>query len=168
MPIVTLPGGEVRDAILTLVGLAQRHARRIRFVEVPEISQRVYGLRAGDFDFACDLPPDQIASNHAFADLAELWLGGDRSSAALAIDGNPETGWGVFERFGLHRFDALLQAQVALAEPLDDVLAHMSTHHIGSALVTTDGHLAGIFTVTDACRAFCRFLRASADSNAHV
>jgi acetoin utilization protein AcuB len=57
---------------------------------------------------------------------------------------------------------------VEAAEPLDDVLAHMSAHHIGSALVTTDGHLTGIFTVTDACRAFCRFLRASADSNAHV
>ncbi|NBV24479.1 MAG: DUF1553 domain-containing protein [Proteobacteria bacterium] len=31
---------------------------------------------------------------------AKIWLGGDKSSAALAIDGNPETGWGVFERFG--------------------------------------------------------------------
>ncbi len=31
---------------------------------------------------------------------AKIWLGGDKTSAALAIDGNPETGWGVFERFG--------------------------------------------------------------------
>jgi glucuronate isomerase len=29
------------------------------------------------YDYHCHLPPDQIASNHQFADLAELWLGGD-------------------------------------------------------------------------------------------
>lgn len=34
--------------------------KRIRFIEVPEMSSRVNGLLAGDFDFACDLPPDQI------------------------------------------------------------------------------------------------------------
>lgn len=32
----------------------------IRFVEVPEVASRVNGLLAGDFDFAFDLPPDQI------------------------------------------------------------------------------------------------------------
>lgn len=50
------------------------------------------------------------------------------------------------------------------SEPLADVLDHMSTHHIGSALVTDAGRLAGIFTVTDACRAFCRYLRAAVDT----
>lgn len=34
--------------------------KSIRFVEVPDVSARVNGLLAGDFDFACDLPPDQI------------------------------------------------------------------------------------------------------------
>ena len=34
--------------------------KQIRLVETPEISTRVNGLLAGDFDFACDLPPDQI------------------------------------------------------------------------------------------------------------
>jgi glucuronate isomerase len=29
------------------------------------------------FDYHCHLPPDQIARNHEFADLTELWLGGD-------------------------------------------------------------------------------------------
>lgn len=29
------------------------------------------------FDYHCHLPPQQIATNHAFADLTELWLGGD-------------------------------------------------------------------------------------------
>jgi len=43
--------------------------------------------------------------------------------------------------------------------PIDDVLNHMATHHIGSALVTSHGHLVGIFTATDACRMLCRHLR---------
>ena len=29
------------------------------------------------YDYHCHLPPDQIAANHEFADLTELWLGGD-------------------------------------------------------------------------------------------
>ncbi len=33
---------------------------QLRFLQVPEVAQRVNGLRAGDFQFACDLPPDQI------------------------------------------------------------------------------------------------------------
>jgi peptide/nickel transport system substrate-binding protein len=35
--------------------------RRIRYVEVPEVSARVNGLFSGEFDFACDIPPDQVA-----------------------------------------------------------------------------------------------------------
>jgi peptide/nickel transport system substrate-binding protein len=34
--------------------------RRIRFIEVPDVAARVAGLQAGDWDFVCDLPPDQI------------------------------------------------------------------------------------------------------------
>ncbi|WP_376089342.1 ABC transporter substrate-binding protein [Roseomonas sp. CCTCC AB2023176] len=34
--------------------------RRIRFVEVPEVSGRVAALFSGEVDFACDIPPDQI------------------------------------------------------------------------------------------------------------
>lgn len=34
--------------------------RAIRFVQVPEVAARVAGLRTGEYDFACDLPPDQI------------------------------------------------------------------------------------------------------------
>jgi peptide/nickel transport system substrate-binding protein len=34
--------------------------KRIRFVEVPDVASRVAGLQAGDYDFICDLPPDQI------------------------------------------------------------------------------------------------------------
>jgi len=35
-------------------------ARRLRFVEVPEVSGRVNGLFSGEYDFACDIPPDQV------------------------------------------------------------------------------------------------------------
>ena len=34
--------------------------RTLRFVQVPELAQRVNGLRAGQYQFACDLTPDQI------------------------------------------------------------------------------------------------------------
>ncbi len=35
--------------------------KTLRFVEVPEVSSRVNGLLAGEYQFACDIPPDQIA-----------------------------------------------------------------------------------------------------------
>lgn len=37
-------------------------AREIRFVEVPEVASRINGLFSGEFDFICDIPPDQIAA----------------------------------------------------------------------------------------------------------
>jgi hypothetical protein len=43
--------------------------------------------------------------------------------------------------------------------PLDIVLEQMASRHAGSVLVTRGGQLAGIFTATDACRAFCAHLR---------
>jgi acetoin utilization protein AcuB len=48
---------------------------------------------------------------------------------------------------------------VELREPLDNVLLHMAAHHIGSAIVTKNSKLVGLFTVTDACRCFGEFLR---------
>ncbi|WP_045393790.1 ABC transporter substrate-binding protein, partial [Falsirhodobacter sp. alg1] len=36
--------------------------QQIRFVEVPEVASRVNGLLSGEYDFACDLPPDQIGA----------------------------------------------------------------------------------------------------------
>jgi acetoin utilization protein AcuB len=48
---------------------------------------------------------------------------------------------------------------VGLEESLDNVLIHMAEHRIGSVLVVKEGRLAGIFTVTDVCRCFARFLR---------
>lgn len=49
---------------------------------------------------------------------------------------------------------------VDVGEPLDGVLLEMARRHIGSTLVVKHGKLAGILTVTDACRAFGEFLRA--------
>ncbi len=49
---------------------------------------------------------------------------------------------------------------VDMEAPLDEVVAHMASERIGSALVTKDGRLAGIFTMVDACLLFTRFLRA--------
>lgn len=43
-------------------------------------------------------------------------------------------------------------------EPLDNVLLAMAERHIGAVLVTHKGHLAGIFTTTDACRWFATYL----------
>ena len=48
---------------------------------------------------------------------------------------------------------------VDLNERLDIVLQAMAERHIGSVLVTRNGKLAGVFTVTDACRKFAEFLQ---------
>lgn len=48
---------------------------------------------------------------------------------------------------------------VDLGTRVDIVLDHMAAHHIGSVLVTRKGKLVGVFTATDACRAFCERLR---------
>ena len=45
------------------------------------------------------------------------------------------------------------------SEQLDRVLAEMAERHIGSAIVTDGGKIAGVFTATDACRHFAEFLR---------
>lgn len=36
-----------------------------------------FAKEAPIFDYHCHLPPEQIASNHQFADIADIWLGGD-------------------------------------------------------------------------------------------
>ncbi|MES2697111.1 MAG: glucuronate isomerase, partial [Verrucomicrobiota bacterium] len=41
-----------------------------------ELYQR-YAKSEPIYDYHCHLPPDLIAKNHQFADLSELWLGGD-------------------------------------------------------------------------------------------
>ena len=48
---------------------------------------------------------------------------------------------------------------VNLDEPIDNVVLTMAERHIGSAVVTRQGKLAGIFTWVDACRCFGNYLR---------
>lgn len=43
--------------------------------------------------------------------------------------------------------------------PLEEVVAEMSKRRIGSALVTRDGDLTGIFTATDGLRVLAQLLR---------
>lgn len=47
---------------------------------------------------------------------------------------------------------------VDLDTRLIDVLAEMARRHIGAAIITKAGRLAGIFTSEDACRAFAEHL----------
>jgi acetoin utilization protein AcuB len=51
---------------------------------------------------------------------------------------------------------------VELDTPLADVVTTMAERHIGAALVTRHGKLAGIFTATDACRCLGELLRDAA------
>lgn len=61
-------------------------------------------------------------------------------------------------------------SQVASGDPyvvdintrLDEVALTMAERHVDCALVTRDGHLAGLFTTTDACRLLGEHLRAIA------
>ena len=55
---------------------------------------------------------------------------------------------------------------VSVDEPLDAVLAEMADRHIGCVLVVKNGHLAGIFTNTDACRVLADDLRERFPANA--
>lgn len=67
-PITTGPYmvGDYRpDVSLTLLAFDDYWAgppplAQITFVEVPEVASRVNGLLSGEYDFACDLPPDQV------------------------------------------------------------------------------------------------------------
>lgn len=56
--------------------------------------------------------------------------------------------------------DAMVETAfvVDLDTPLRRVVSEMAEHRYGSAIVTRKGKLAGIFTVTDACRALAEFL----------
>jgi len=47
---------------------------------------------------------------------------------------------------------------VDMETPLITVLATMAERHIGAAVITSHSRLAGIFTATDACRAFAQYL----------
>lgn len=72
---------------------------------------------------------------------------------------------------GLSPRDELLVDDVMIHDPyvvetttvLSEVLTAMADAHIGSTLVVKDEKLVGIFTATDACRAFAEHLRAESE-----
>jgi acetoin utilization protein AcuB len=47
---------------------------------------------------------------------------------------------------------------VPVSTPVATVARTMAQHHIGSAIITKNNKLVGIFTVTDACRALAEVL----------
>ena len=59
-----------------------------------DAASELYHAHAADaplFDYHNHLPPADIANNHVFADLAEIWLGGDHYKwRAMRADGNAE------------------------------------------------------------------------------
>jgi peptide/nickel transport system substrate-binding protein len=61
--------------------------RSIRFVEVPELAARIAGLLSGDFDFACDITPDQIDTIQA-SPRAEVLGGVITNQRVLMMDTN--------------------------------------------------------------------------------
>lgn len=72
---------------------------------------------------------------------------------------------------GLLPRDELLVDDVMIHDPyvvettafLSEVLMEMADDHIGSTLVVKDQKLVGIFTATDACRAFAEHLQAESE-----
>lgn len=66
---------------------------------------------------------------------------------------------GLAERLLVRDVCSLDVYDVGPDEPLDVVLAEMADRRLGSAVVTREGRVAGIFTATDACRCFAAHLR---------
>jgi len=48
---------------------------------------------------------------------------------------------------------------VGMDEPLDNVVIHMANNHIHTVLINRNDRLAGVFTMSDACRKFAEYLR---------
>lgn len=75
-PITTGPylvGEFVPDSSLTLISHDEYWGglpplKQVRFVEVPEVASRVNGLLSGEYQFACDIPPDLIGEVEKNAD----------------------------------------------------------------------------------------------------
>ena len=117
----------------------------------------------GEFQLHAGGKPVKLSA--ASQDYAKIWLGGNRSSAALAIDGDPETGWGVFERFG-ERHVAVFNLAQPLADAGEFAVKMFFGRHYACSLgrfriaVTTDSRaveaselpneITGLLALTDA------------------
>ena len=95
----------------------------------------------GEFQLHAGGKPVNLSS--ASQDYAKIWLGGNKSSAALAIDGDFQTGWGVFERYG-ERHVAVFNLATPLADAAEFDLKLFFGRHYACSLgrfrisVTTD------------------------------
>lgn len=102
------------DVSLTLVAHDEYWGGRppldqIRFVEVPEVASRVNGLLSGEYDFACDLPPDQLDAV--------------RNTAGLEVQGSTILN---------HRIQVFDKTHPVLADPL---IRRAMTHSIDRQLI---------------------------------
>ncbi|WP_374445428.1 ABC transporter substrate-binding protein [Stella sp.] len=73
------------DTSLTLAAfddhwLGRPPIKQIRLVVVPEVASRINGLVSGQYDFACDIPPDQVpeVEKHARYEIAGGLIGNHR------------------------------------------------------------------------------------------
>ena len=66
-----------------LANLARSHARSLHHGKLPAAKRgrgRLYHRYAKELpilDYHCHLPPQQVANDHRFANLAQIWLHGD-------------------------------------------------------------------------------------------
>lgn len=81
----------------------------IRFLEVPEVASRVNGLLSGEYDFACDLPPDQLDAV--------------RNTAGLEVQGSTILN---------HRIQVFDKVHPVLADPL---IRRAMTHSVDRQLI---------------------------------
>lgn len=94
----------------------------------------------------------QVMRRHRFHHLPVME--GGRLVGLLSADQAEKAG----EGWRVRDVCALDPCIVATTEPLDAVLATM-TGGVETVLVVKSGHLAGIFTLKDACRRFAELLR---------
>ena len=59
--------------------------KTLRLVEVPEIASRVNGLLTGEFQFACDIPPDQVGRIERNPASTRCWAAPSRTSASSRL-----------------------------------------------------------------------------------
>jgi hypothetical protein len=114
------------------------------------------------YDYHCHLPPDLIARNHQFADLAELWLGGDHYKwRAMRTNGVKEDfitgvklGFGTFQVFYSLLKAMLFGAAIAFVCSYEGFVTEAGAEGVGSstakAVVITSVTILVLDTLTAA------------------
>ncbi|MCL1993060.1 MAG: glucuronate isomerase [Spirochaetes bacterium] len=136
------------------------------FLLQSETARSLYKAAAAEpiYDYHCHLPPDQIAGNKHFADLAEVWLAGDhykwRMMRAMGIDERYITGPAApYEKFlawarttenlignPLYHWTHLeLQRYFGIFEPLGEKTAPAIWEAANQKLKTPELSVKGIF-----------------------